>query len=112
MKMAVSFQYGDDITALTIRVTYSIPRVMLFGGCSRSWSVGATQETCGSVPFFRSVKRVFESGLCWLRYAPPLRVTEVKKGAGFHMDGVPGFCGFAAQVISSSSQSGWEPPVT
>jgi len=40
MKIAVSFQYGDRITVLTVPVTYSIPRVIPAGGCSLSGAAG------------------------------------------------------------------------
>jgi hypothetical protein len=60
MKMALDFQSGERMTALTIRVTQAWPRQIGEGGWSLFSMLGTTHETLGSVPDFASRKKSTE----------------------------------------------------
>ena len=50
MKIAVDFQFGLRMTALTTCVTYACPLETRLGGCSLTWLLGTSHETAGSRP--------------------------------------------------------------
>src|SRR5690349_19548824 len=110
MKIAVDFQSGPDMTALTRPVTYDWPALTRARGCSLTASDGTTQLTDGRWPVCAAVRKwctdtMFCSWSSWW--------TVVKYGSGFQMPGVLALCGTRGQVMSASfSQSGSSPRAT
>src|SRR3954451_17397926 len=85
MKIAVDFQSGPRITALTRIVTHSCPALTRAGGCSLTRLFGTIQETFGSLPR-RAALKTFVTEVTFLSW-PPAR-TVVNHGNGFQIPGV------------------------
>src|SRR5258706_15231413 len=105
--MAVEFQSGPDMTALTRLVTYDWPALTDAGGCSLTSPEGTTQETAGNVPLCAAPKK-FDTD--WMFCNWPSFFTVSKYGSGFQMPGVRASCLTGAHESAASlSQSGSVP---
>src|SRR5919204_2044358 len=84
--MAVFFQFGLCMTALTTLVTHAWPRDTRSGGCSLSYQPGSTQLTDASRPSLAALKNL---GWNWMFLTWLFSWTVTKSGSGFQGSGVP-----------------------